>query len=141
MLTLQRTLSLRQALRHPARTALMVLIIALGVAAWITTTLLDRALETALKSSATPLGGLADLQVSNGDLGVDRGLTARLGGIPGARSVRPVLIRRILLPDLGGRPAVLVGVDLAGQRPNDLADALGLTIHGGSAASFLAAIF
>src|SRR3954452_21794992 len=100
MLTLQRTLNLRKALRHPARTALLVLIIALGVAAWITTHLLDRALETALKSSATPLAGLGGLQVGNGDLGVDRGLAARLGAIPGIRSVRQVLIRRILLPDL-----------------------------------------
>ena len=43
MLTLQRTLSLRQAARHPTRTALLVLSIALGVAAWIATHLLDRA--------------------------------------------------------------------------------------------------
>src|SRR4051794_1067070 len=142
-------ISLRQAKRHPTRTALMVLSIALGVAAWITTRALDQTLGTTLRQSATPLAGLADLQVSNGDLGIPRDLAGRLATIEGVRSVRPVLIQRVLLPDLGGRSAVLVAVDLAAfqrerqqqkEKHQDVAGDLGLTIQGGSAGSFLKAL-
>ena len=86
------------------------------------------------------MAGLADLQVSNGDLGVDRGLAARLGAISGVRSVRPLLIRRVLLPGLDGRSAVLLGVDLASEPPQAMADALGVTITEAAALAFLQAM-
>ena len=60
MVTLPRTLSLRHARRHWARTPLMVTCIALVVAASTTTDALDRGLDAALRAAATPLAGAAD---------------------------------------------------------------------------------
>jgi putative ABC transport system permease protein len=85
MRALYRTISLRQVEQHPTRTLLMVLTVALGVAAWVTTRILDQTLSGALRSAATPSAGLADLHVSNGDLGIPRSFAARLASIPGVR--------------------------------------------------------
>jgi putative ABC transport system permease protein len=95
---------------------LVVASIALGVAIWTATGALDRSLQAALHSAATPLAGTADLYVSNGDLGVSRDLATSLVKLPGVRSVDPILVQRVLLPGLGGRPALLLGIDLEARR-------------------------
>jgi putative ABC transport system permease protein len=112
MLSLYRTLSLRYWGRCRLRCALVLLSIALGVAACVATSVLDANLETAFQRSATPLAGFADLYVSNGDAGVPRDLAEQLSQVPGVKSVKPLVLQRVALPDLGYRPALLLGMNL-----------------------------
>lgn len=134
MLSLFRTLSLSQWRRHPARLGLMVVSVALGVAAWTTTRMLDRTLGEALRASSSPLGGAADLYVSHGDVGVSRALASRLAAVAGVASVRPLLVRRVLLQGPVRRSVVLLGVDLAAERAR--AATLGLSIRGAPPTAF-----
>jgi putative ABC transport system permease protein len=112
MLSLYRTLSLRYWCSRWTRTALVVASIALGVSTWVATGVLDSSLGTACSQAATPLAGAADFHVSNGDAGVQADLAEALARVPGVRTVRPLVIQRITLPDLDHRPALLLGVDL-----------------------------
>ncbi len=112
MLSLYRTLSFRYWNRCRFRGTLILLSIALGVATCVTTSVLDANLETAFQRSATPLGGFADLYVSNGDAGVPRALADELAEVPGVRGVQPLVIQRVALPELGYRSALLLGVDV-----------------------------
>lgn len=105
--------------RRPLRAVLVLASIALGVAAWTATDVLTRSVAYALGHLSTPLTGTADLYVTNGDAGVAADLAADLAGLPGVRAVRPLVLERILLPDLGQQPALLVGVDLAGGPDED----------------------
>lgn len=116
MLSLWRTLSLRHLRRRAGRTALVLASVALGVAAWTATGSLDGALQRALRESATPLAGAADLYVSNGDVGLKREVVARLARLPGVLSAQPVVIERVRLPGLGGQTALMLGVDLEALR-------------------------
>lgn len=140
MLALLRTISLRQARRHPTRLALMVLSVALGVAAWTTGGTLNRTLDAALRSTSTPLAASADFHVGHGDLGLPRTLADEIKLVPGVKTVRPVLVRRVLLNDLDRQPAVLLGVDLATEAHELSTETLGLKIRDGSPAAFLRAM-
>ena len=119
MLSLYRTLSLRYWRLRWTRAGLVLVSIALGVAAWIATGVLNRSLEKASRSAATPLAGDADLYVTNGDAGVRGALAEPLAAIAGVRAVHPLVIQRVILPDLGHRSALLLGLDWAGQRTDD----------------------
>ncbi|HTU22916.1 MAG TPA: ABC transporter permease [Gemmataceae bacterium] len=112
MLSLYRSISLRYWRRYRLRGTLVLLSIALGVAACVATSVLDVNVETAFQRAATPLAGFADLYVSNGDAGVPRALAEQLAKVPGVRSAKPLVLQRVALPDLGFRPAFLLGVDL-----------------------------
>jgi putative ABC transport system permease protein len=112
MLSLYRSLSLRYWRRCRLRGALVLASIALGVAACVATCVLDANLETAFQRSATPLDGFADLYVSNADAGVPRALAEQLARVPGVRAAHPLIVQRVALPDLGHRPALLLGADL-----------------------------
>jgi putative ABC transport system permease protein len=113
MLSLYRTLSLRYWGRCRVRCGLVLLSIALGVATCVATSVLDSNLEKAFQRSATPLAGFADLYISNGDAGVPTSVAEELAQIHGVRDVQPVVMQRVALPDLGHRPALLLGVDLS----------------------------
>jgi putative ABC transport system permease protein len=112
MLSLYRLLSFRYWSRHRLRGTLLLLSIALGVATCVATGVLDANLEAAFQRSATPLAGCADLYVSNGDAGVPQSLAEQLAQVPGVRSAKPRIMQRVALPDLGYRPALLIGADL-----------------------------
>lgn len=115
MLSLYRILSYRHWKHYRLRGALVLLSIALGVATCVTTSVLDANVESAFQRSATPLAGFADLYVSNGDAGVPRALAEQLEQVPGVRSAKPLVLHRVTLPDLGYRPALLLGVDFNGE--------------------------
>jgi putative ABC transport system permease protein len=112
MRSLYRALSLPYWRRHGGRLALLVASIALGVATWAATAVLQRALETASRAAASPLAGTADLCVTNGDAGVRRDLAGPLARVPGVRAAHPLVVERVALPELCQRPALLLGVDL-----------------------------
>ncbi|HZY87761.1 MAG TPA: FtsX-like permease family protein [Gemmataceae bacterium] len=113
MLSLYWSLSLRYWARCRLRCGLILLSIALGAATCVATSVLDANLEKAFRRSATPLAGLADLYVSNGDAGVPASMAEQLAQVPGVRAALPVVIQRVALPDLNYRPALLLGVNLS----------------------------
>src|SRR5262249_8545428 len=86
MLSLYRTLSLRYFQERWSRALLVVASIALGVATLVATRALNQSMWAATRSAATPLSGVAELFVSNGDSGVPIALAASVARVPGIRS-------------------------------------------------------
>ena len=95
-MSLFRTLSLRYLWKHWVRAVLIVVSIALGVAAWVATDALHRALNHSLRQAAAPLRGPADLYVSNSaSLFVDASLAEPLRRLPGVKRVTPIIIEHV----------------------------------------------
>lgn len=112
MRSLYRTLSLRFLQQRWSRALLIVASIALGVATLVATRSLNDSVWAAARASATPLAGLADLNVGNGDSGVSRDLVSVLAAQPDVRAAEPVVLGRVRLPDIGGHANVpLLGMD------------------------------
>lgn len=112
-LSLYRTLSLRYLQQRWSRAVLVVASIALGVATLVATRALNLSMWSAAHVASRPLSGIADLHVSNGDAGVRRDLAADLIRVPGVRSVEPLVVEMVALPDLDNRMALLVGIEPA----------------------------
>src|SRR5205085_12604899 len=89
MLTLLRTLSLGYFSQHRARSVLVVLSIALGVATLVATQALNRSLKVGVENGVNPLASLADLVIDNGQVGVPAALAEELrhAAVPGVQSV------------------------------------------------------
>src|SRR5262249_38120947 len=117
--SLYRTLSWRYLQQRWSRAAMIVASIALGVATVVATQALNTTMTSAAQVASRPLAGLADLSVTHGDAGVAKNVVGELAAVPGVRSVMPLLVERVALPDLENRPAQLVGVDLSLERPAD----------------------
>jgi len=117
-----RLLALRYILHRWDRAALIVVSIALGVATLVSARILNQCLEAAAQDTTTPIGS-ADLYVTNGEAGVLRSLAEELrrANIPQVRSVQPIVYDRVSLPQLDGRVAVLIGLEVSSQllRPNN----------------------
>ncbi len=115
---LYRLLGLRYLLHRWDRAGLIVASIALGVATLVSSRILNRCLATAATQTTTPLG-VGDLYVTNLALGVPWSVAddLRAADIPGVKSVQPLVVDRVTLPDLDGRAAVLVGGELTAQLP------------------------
>jgi putative ABC transport system permease protein len=116
MLSLYRTLSLRYLGQRWQRAALVVASIALGVSTLVATRALNQSMALAARFAATPLAGVADLQVSNGEFGVRHHLADKLAGVEGVELVQPLLVKQVHLPDLEQRSAVILGLDLQNNR-------------------------
>lgn len=114
MLSLHRTLSTHYFGRHKARSLLVVFSIALGVVAWVFTSVLIESMKREINFAATPLAGAADLYVTTGN-GVPLALRDELARVPGVASVRPLIIEQAVLPDVieNGNPqgVVVLGVE------------------------------
>src|SRR5947208_6218965 len=115
-----RVLSLRYLLHRWDRALLIVASIALGVATLISARILNQCIEAAAQDTTTP-GGSAELYVTNGEAGVLRSLAdeLRAAGLPGVRSVQPLVYERVMLPGLDGRVAVLIGPEVSSQLLTD----------------------
>jgi putative ABC transport system permease protein len=116
MLSVYTTLSLRYLRRRWVRASLIVLSIAAGVSMLVATRALNRTMDHAAATAAAPLAGVADLIVSNGEAPVERWLAPELLKVEGVLAAHPRIFARVHLPDLNGRPALLVGLDLAAER-------------------------
>jgi putative ABC transport system permease protein len=116
MFSVYTTLSLRHLRRHWVRAVLIVLSIAAGVSLLVATRALNQTMDRAAATAATPLSGIADLIVSNGDAPVDGGIAIELLRIPGVAAARRRIFTRVLLPDQQGRTALLVAIDPAAER-------------------------
>lgn len=115
-----RLLALRYLLQRWDRGVLIVASIALGVATLVSARILNRCFEVAAQGTTTP-GGSAELYVTNGEAGVARGVAdeLRAARVPGVKSVQPLVVERVTLPDLDGRVAVLVGAEVSSQLLTD----------------------
>jgi putative ABC transport system permease protein len=115
MFSLQRTLTFGYLGQHPTRAGLIVVSIALGVAVLVATQALKQSLSRAADEAINPFGDRTDLVVVNAQSGIPRDLTDRLTGahIPGLGSVRPLVMSRVVFPDLGpdGRSVLLLGIN------------------------------
>jgi putative ABC transport system permease protein len=138
MRSLLRILSLRYWRRCPARLLLVLLSIALGVAAWAATRALNSHLNHSSRVSASPLASCADFLLSNGDAGVPRALVEPLGRIAGIHAVRPLIIQRVLLPDLNHQTALLLGADLP-EKSSEVVD-WDISIRAASSKTYLCAL-
>lgn len=113
MIDLLRTLTLGYVRQHQARTALIVLTIALGVAAMVATQALARSLKSGLQKGVNPLSGLADLLVVKGQAGVPEKMAEdiRKMGIEGLRDARPFVFSRVALADLHNEACWVFGAE------------------------------
>jgi len=114
MRTVFRLLSLRYLLQRWDRSALIVASIALGVATLVSTRIMNNVIETAAADTTTPLG-IGDLFITNGELGVSRTIAddVRAAKIVGVKSVQPLVVDRVTLPQQQNRVSVLIGAELA----------------------------
>lgn len=128
MFSLQRTLSLGYLGQHPLRAILVVIIIALGVAIMVATRTLNHSLTKAARGAVTPLTDVADLLVVNGQAGVPRSLAAKLNhsGIAGLHDAQPLVVGRVMVPELDNRSVLVIGVDWYGESGAALAGRGGL---------------
>jgi putative ABC transport system permease protein len=111
MLSLYRTLSWRYFQERWSRALLVVASITLGVATLVATRALNHSMWSATRVAVTPLAALADLVVSNGDAGVRADLAPLVARVPGVRSVEPVVVGRVRLPELADHPnAQVLGI-------------------------------
>jgi putative ABC transport system permease protein len=114
MWSVYRTLSTRYLRERWTRALLIIASIALGVATLVATFSLNETMNKAVRTTANPLAGGADLTVTNGDRPIAKSLGDALAEVRGVRSVRPLLFTNVHLLDLKeDRSVLLAGVDLA----------------------------
>src|SRR5262245_59558572 len=124
MFPLLRSLTVRYLLQKWDRSVLVALSIALGVATLVSTRLLNQCVEAAALDSTVP-ADVADLYADNGEIGVDWAVAEDLKAarIPGVRRVQPFVVVRVVMPELGDRPAVVFGSDLSTAGESDARNA------------------
>lgn len=114
MFSLYRTLSLRYLGQRWFRATLVVFSIALGVAMLVATQALNTVIARAGQGAVNPLGGLADLQITNDEAGVPTSLLEQLRKtpVPGVLEIMPILVDRVALPKLKAGVATLIGGEM-----------------------------
>lgn len=120
MIRLFAQLSANYLIRHFMQTMLMILGIALGVATFCMSSVIENSLDRALEHSRDPLFGSADIYVSNGDTGVPKQLAGSLKRVPGGKSIKARIIKRGTVPELNGMNVLLLGIDHDEDRDWDL---------------------
>ncbi|MGL4550256.1 MAG: ABC transporter permease, partial [Gemmataceae bacterium] len=116
MISLLRTLSAGYVAQHRARTALVILSIALGVATLVATQAISRGLKSGVQDAVNPLAGLADLIVIKGGAGLPGALAREIreAGVSGVADARPFVYARVALVELDNRVTWLFGVEASG---------------------------
>ncbi|MBY0230704.1 MAG: hypothetical protein K2W96_15565, partial [Gemmataceae bacterium] len=114
MINLLRTLSIGYIGQHKARTVLVVMSIAIGVAAMVATQSLAKSLKLGLEDAVNPLAKVADLLVSKGQAGVPLAMAQRIRDlkVPGIKEASPFVMVRLSLADLENRSAWMFGIEL-----------------------------
>jgi putative ABC transport system permease protein len=128
MLAIFRTIGLRYLRSRWFRVLLVTFSISLGVATWVATGLLNASLEKSIESAASPLGGVADLYVTSGEIWVQRSLVAVIEQVSGVKTVQPLIYEpiQVLLPN-GAKHAILLGMSKDAQESEETAS-WGITI-------------
>ncbi|HEV3237912.1 MAG TPA: FtsX-like permease family protein, partial [Gemmataceae bacterium] len=123
MLAIFRTVGLRYLRSRWFRVLLVTFSISLGVATWVATGLLNASLEKSIESAASPLGGVADLYVTSGEIWVPRSLVDEIAKVPGVKTVQPLIYEpvQVLLPNGGAKHAILLGMSREAQQSEETA--------------------
>src|SRR5260221_3404025 len=105
MLAIFRKVGLRYLRSRWFRVLLVTFSISLGVATWVATGLLNASLEKSIESAASPLGGVADLYVTSGEIWVPRSLAEEIAKVPGVKTVQPLIYEpvQVILPNGGSK--------------------------------------
>jgi len=136
-------LSFAQLRHHTTRSLLMLGGIAIGVAAFVAVSALNRSIESTFKETVARAAGEAQLQVSNGSAGLERSLVEEIAQIPGVGSAVAHVQYNLALPD-AGRRLLLFGSILGEDEPDraaglsadavDIPNAFEFLAHGDSVA-------
>lgn len=108
---------LRDLVRRPLQTGLMVLGVALGVAVVIAIDLANASARRGFARSTEAVVGRATHQVRGGPSGLPEGLLARVRVKAGVRTSAPVVEGAGLALDLDGQPVRILGVDPFSEGP------------------------
>jgi putative ABC transport system permease protein len=114
--TLLRT-GLRDLVRRPLQTGLLVLGVALGVAVVIAIDLANEAARRGFDRSSEALAGRATHQIRGGPSGVPEEVFRRLRADWGQRLTAPAVEGIVLAPDLDRQPLTVLGVDPLSEGP------------------------
>ena len=98
--------------RNARRIGLSIGGVGLGVLSVVAILTLNRSTYHSFADSISTLAGRAQLEISNGDVGVDDALISEVEGVPGVEAAAGVVREFIRVPALDGRTVCLVGVDL-----------------------------
>lgn len=114
MFSLIRSLTLRYLAQRWDRSLLVALSIALGVATLVSARQLNQYVEAAALDSTVP-ADVADLYVSNGEIGVDWSVSeeVRKARLPGIKRAQPFVLERVVMPEIDGKSAVVFGTELS----------------------------
>jgi putative ABC transport system permease protein len=97
--------------RHRVRAVLLLLCIGVGIATWTATQALRHHLDVASRQAAAPLGGDADLYLSNGEVGLSSRLVHQVRGVSGIERLRTLVLQRGQLAGPDPLPVLLIGID------------------------------
>ena len=120
MLWLLHTISLPHLIRHSLRTALTLVGVALGVAAIVATTSVSDSVFRSFEHSIQESAGRAQLQVTNGSIGVPEDLIEEVRRVSGVASAAPFLEGFVFLPEKDGATLAIFGVDLLADQIHDV---------------------
>src|SRR5437660_867293 len=123
MFAIYRTIGLRYLRSRWFRVLLVTFSISLGVAAWVATGLLNASLEKSIQSAVSPLGGVAYLYVTSGEIWVARDLVKVVAKVPGVKAFQPLIYEpiQVVLPDGTSRHAILLGMGKEAQQSDETA--------------------
>ena len=108
---------LRDLVRRPLHTGLMVLGVALGVSVVVAIDLANSAARRGFVRSAEAVAGRATHQVRGGSAGLPQEVYRQLRVEHGVRPSAPVVEGVVLAPDLGRQPLRVLGVDPLAEAP------------------------
>src|SRR5262249_5935798 len=108
---------LRDLVRRPLHTGLMVLGIALGVAVVVAIDIANEAARRGFETSTEAVAGRATHEVRGGPTGIDETLFARVRLEAGVEAAAPVVEATVIALDLHRQPLRLLGVDPLAEGP------------------------
>jgi putative ABC transport system permease protein len=103
--------------RHLWQSVLMILGIGLGVAVVVAVDLANVSASRAFDLSVDSVAGRATHQIVGGPQGLDEDHYARLRRAGLVEAAAPIVTAYATIPDLGGRPVQLLGVDPFAEAP------------------------
>src|SRR5581483_902405 len=110
---------LRLAIRHlrafAPRAALLVVAVGLGVGLMVAVMLANRSITRAFEGMVDALAGEATLEVRGGDAGFSENLLDTVRGVPGVKTVAPLVLGSVFLADDSGDLLSVVGVDVTAE--------------------------
>ena len=112
MLAAVRRVSLRHLASHKLRTVFTVGGIALGVSTMIGMRLMHESVTTSYRRMVERIAGKAELQVTNGEVGVPEELLEEIRAVPGVRAAVASVQGFLAAPDFPGERLYVFGVDL-----------------------------